>query len=602
MYQLIKDLFSLLDKSQKCRFYSLQLLVVVMAFTELLGIASIAPFMSVVSNPEIMDQGGLISNLADYFQIYSHRELVIALGVSVLVFLLVSTLISMFTTWKLSLFATSVGTELADDLYSLYMKKGWLFHTQNSSTELTKKIVNETDRVTSVILTPLMHLNSRIILVIVLGISIFVFNPEVAIFVLLIFGIAYVFLFFIVRKRLSLNGSVISKSYSQRYKLINEGFGGIKDILLLNLMETMNSRFKVSGKRLAYSLGTNNTVALVPRYAMEFIAFGLMIGLVLYFTVADKAEISVILPVLALYALAGFKLLPALQQIYANTAQIKGSLAAFESIKDDLYEARTLDLFEAGESNLNSSSQLVFAKSLKLERVFFKYPSKKEYALSDINIDIPVNQIIGFVGPSGSGKSTLIDLVLGLIPPKKGTMFVDDVKIDLSNIKSWQKKIGYVPQQIFLTEGSIAENVAFGVESNEINLHQVRRAIELAHLGELVKSAENGLDTFVGERGVQLSGGQRQRVGIARALYHDPEVIIFDEATSALDGITEKIIMDAIHYFGGDKTILMIAHRLQTVQECDLIYFIEAGQVVDKGTYQELYDNNSTFRKMANHG
>ncbi|WP_265088499.1 ATP-binding cassette domain-containing protein [Psychrobacter immobilis] len=220
-------------------------------------------------------------------------------------------------------------------------------------------------------------------------------------------------------------------------------------------------------------------------------------------------------------------------------------------------------------------------------------------ALNNINIDIPINATVGFVGESGSGKSTAIDLLLGLISPNEGQLMLDDLVIDNKNRQAWQQNIGFVPQSIFLSEGSIAENVAFGLRSQDIDLLKVQQAIKLAHLAPLVARLTEGVHTKVGERGVQLSGGQRQRIGIARALYNQADVLVFDEATSALDGITEKVIMDAIQELSGQKTIVMIAHRLKTVKNCDIIYLMERGEMVEQGTYQQLIDNNPTFKKMA---
>ena len=249
-----------------------------------------------------------------------------------------------------------------------------------------------------------------------------------------------------------------------------------------------------------------------------------------------------------------------------------------------------------------SNSEDVFLipqKKISLENVTFKYPNKEENALNNLNISIPVNSIVGIVGPSGSGKSTLVDILLGLIKPQQGQLKIDENIIDNKNCRSWQNTIGFVAQNIFLSEGTISENVAFGIPKDQINQNQVLRALKLAHLDELVKSFEDGIHTRVGERGIQLSGGQRQRIGIARALYYKAEVLVFDEATSSLDGITEKMIMEAIHNFSGQKTIIMIAHRLKTVQKCDQIFFVDKGSVIDKGTYQELIKTNEQFKNMA---
>ena len=304
-----------------------------------------------------------------------------------------------------------------------------------------------------------------------------------------------------------------------------------------------------------------------------------------------------ILPIISVYAIGTIKLLPAFQQIYSSIAIIRANIPAFESIQQDLYDS----LIRGETSKKVEQSYLYPKKEISLEKVRFTYPNKKEPALDGLSISIPTNSVIGIVGPSGSGKSTLIDILLGLIEPDQGKLKIDDKIIDDKNCRSWQNTIGFVAQSIFLSEGSIAENVAFGIPNNEIDFKQVEYALKLAHLTELTKSLKEGIHTKVGERGIQLSGGQRQRIGIARALYHKAEVLMFDEATSSLDGITEKMIMEAIHNFSGQKTIILIAHRLKTVQKCHKIFFVDNGKVADQGTYEELINKNEKFKSMSMH-
>ena len=330
---------------------------------------------------------------------------------------------------------------------------------------------------------------------------------------------------------------------------------------------------------------------------MELVAFGSMMVLVLYLIASHNGDLGIILPILSVYALSTFKLLPAFQQIYSIIAGIKGNIAAFESLRQDLIDSTQIELL----TSKPEKSKLRLKKRISLENITFSYPGIDTPTLNQLNMSIPAKSVIGIVGPSGSGKSTLIDVLLGLIQPQQGQLKVDGTIINDQNLRSWQNTIGFVVQSIFLTEGTIAENVAFGIPQDQIDLDQVQRALKLAHLTELIKTFERGIHTKVGERGVKLSGGQRQRIGIARALYHEAEILVFDEATSSLDGITEKMIMEAIHNFSGQKTIIMIAHRLKTVQKCDQIFFIQKGKVVDQGTYQELIDINENFKKMTTH-
>jgi ATP-binding cassette, subfamily B, bacterial PglK len=595
MFKLIKQLLTLITLSQRKRFYTLQILVVLMTFMEIVGLASIIPFMALVGDMSQLQHDTIIAQVYQVSGITSESQFVLLLGVGVLVMLFISTIVSTLTIWRLSMFASGIGAEISARLYAYYLKQGWLFHASGSSAQLTKKIATESARVSSGIIMPLMQMNARIVLALFISLSIFVYDPKVATIGLAVFAIAYFILFKIVRVRLQRNGRTISQVNEQRFRLMSEGFGGIKDVLLLGRDNDFIKHFNQTSYTLAYSQGTNAALTQVPRYFMELIAFGSIITLILYLIANQDGNFGMILPILSVYALATLKLLPAFQQIYTSIATIKGNIAAFESIQQDLINSRQAQL----ETPKPEKSYLRPKQQISLENVTFTYPGKEKSTLSQLNMSIPVNSVIGIVGPSGSGKSTLIDILLGLIEPQQGHLKIDSTIINDQNRRPWQNTIGFVAQSIFLSEGTIAENVTFGIPQDQIDLKKVQQALKLAHLTELLQSLEQGIHTKVGERGMQLSGGQRQRIAIARALYHEAEVLVFDEATSSLDGITEKMIMEAIHDFSGQKTIIMITHRLKTVQKCDQIFFIDKGQVVDQGTYQELIETNEHFKNMT---
>jgi HlyD family secretion protein len=331
---------------------------------------------------------------------------------------------------------------------------------------------------------------------------------------------------------------------------------------------------------------------------MELVSYGAMISMVLLLLVTYDGNLGFVLPILAVYALAGLKLLPALQQIYASISQIKGNLSAFESIKEDFTDSiRQERPFIRPPEKAN----FLFASEIELKDVRFSYPGNELPTLNHLDIIIKANSTVGIVGPSGSGKSTLVDLIIGLISPDTGGVFVDGNLLTDENIRQWKNNIGYVSQAIFLSEGSILENIAFGLPVEQIDIAQIDRVLRLSHLEKFVSGLAEGVNTKVGERGVQLSGGQRQRIGIARALYNDAKIIVFDEATSALDGVTERAIMDAIDDFSGNKTIIMIAHRLSTIKNCDVIFLLENGLVAAHGSYLELSENSKLFKRMSGH-
>ncbi|MDA8925619.1 ABC transporter ATP-binding protein/permease [Gammaproteobacteria bacterium] len=597
MLLILKKLFRFLTPIQRKRFYILQILVVLMALMEIIGVASIIPFMALVGDMSLLNQDTIMAKFYQASGLTSEIQFMFLLGIVVLIMLFLSSILSMFTTWKLAMFGCETGAEISSRLYNFYLKQNWLFHASGSSAQLTRKIATETGRVTNGILVPIMQMNAKFILAIFISFSIFIYDITVAVIGLFIFSFSYIFLFGIFRKRIQLNGMAISKMMEQRFRLMNEGFGGIKDVLLLGRDSDFVYLFNQTGGRLAYSQGTNSTLAQIPRYLMELVAFGSLIMLLIYLIFNHEGDLGVILPVLSVYTMATLKLLPAFQQIYTSLATAKGNVAALEAIQDDLAHSMQID------SKIQKSEKSLFKLSLKndisLENITFTYPGKSVATIKQLNMFIPAKKVIGIVGPSGSGKSTVIDILLGLIEPQIGQLKVDGIVINNKNLRSWQNMIGFVAQSIFLSEGTIAENIAFGIPKDSIDLRQAEEALKLAHLDELVKKLELGINTKVGERGVQLSGGQRQRIGIARALYHNADILVLDEATSSLDGITEKNIMNAIHNLNGQKTIILIAHRLKTVQKCDQIFFVDQGQVIDQGTYQELIETNEYFKNMA---
>jgi ATP-binding cassette, subfamily B, bacterial PglK len=606
MLKMIRQLFSLLTSSQIRQFYILQLLVVVMAFTELVGIASIAPFMALVGDISLLEKAGLFAELYQWSGVSNPMDFLFYTGLVVLLTLTLSSAISMFTIWKLSLYASKVGTEIADSLYTHYMQQDWLFFASGSSAHLTKQISIEALRVTDQIIQPLMTMNSKLVLAIFILAGIFIYDPLVALGGSFLFVGFYILLYRLMRKRLELNGRNMSKIFTKRFRLMNESFGGIKDVLLLDRRHDFMKQFNESGKVLAYARGTSIAISQVPRYFMELVVFGIMISLVLLLIKLHEGNLGTVLPILAVYALAAFKLLPALQQIYSSIAQIKGNISAFDAIKGDLGKSfKSKKDVQADTQQLATKESTVVhlspTQKINLNNITFSYPGKLSPTVNGLNMSIPVNSVVGLVGASGSGKSTTIDLLLGLIIPQQGELRIDDSCINDGNKRAWQNSIGFVPQSIFLSEGTIAENVAFGLSAKDINLNQVKKSLQFAHLADFIDQLPNGLHTKVGERGVQLSGGQRQRIGIARALYNETDVLVFDEATSALDGITEKIIMETIYNFNGKKTIIMIAHRLKTVQKCDIIFLMDRGAIVAQGTYQQLVETNAQFKEMTLH-
>lgn len=598
MLSTIKEFFGLLTQSQRRRFYTLQILVVFMALAEVAGVAAIGPFMMLISDPSMLEGTGKLAELYQASGLQSHEDFMFALGLGVLLVLVLGSMVSVLATWKLARYSSSVGAEIGSRLYRYYMHQNWLYHASTSSSTLTSKVAADATRVTNQILTPLMQINARAVLCLFMLITVVLYNPEVGLIGAVVLVSAYLIIYRLVRARLDRSGKAVSQEQTIRYRLMSEGFGGVKDVLLLNRQKNFTHDFQQSSARFARRQSNIQILAQIPRYMIEVIAFSALIFLTLYLLKTQEQGAGTLLASLAVYGLAGFKLVPAFQAVYSQFTTLKGGLPAFENLKQDLYNCQS---FEKNQAKAIQQQVVVPQKLISLSQISFTYPNKEKPALNQLNLEIPVNKTIGLVGPSGSGKSTAIDMLLGLLTPDAGSLVVDGVVIDDANRIGWQKSLGYVPQSIFLSGASVKENVAFGLPAFEIDENLVKKAITMAHLDEVVNELPQGIETTVGERGVQLSGGQRQRIGIARALYHNAEVLVLDEATSALDGLTEKLIMEAVQDFAGKKTIVMIAHRLATVKECDIIYLMQDGNVVASGSYDELIKNNKKFKEMANH-
>jgi ATP-binding cassette, subfamily B, bacterial PglK len=595
MHAIIRELFLQLDDGQKSRFYRLQILVILMSILEVTGIASIGPFMALIGDNELVKSNAILRNFYVLSGADDIQDFISMVGVLILFLMLISSLFSVFTSWRLAIFASDIGTEFSNRLYKYYIENSWLFHTLNNSAQLTKNISVESMRVSDTIIQPLMQMNAKLILALFILIVVVLFNPLVAMFIFFLFLASYFFIYKTIKARLENNGKSISAVAVLRFKLMNEGFGGIRDIILLNKKAQFIDRFVKSSKLYSYSRGTNIALVQVPKYLIELIAFGALVMIMLLLLNLYKGDLGLILPVLSIYALAIFKLLPALQQVFSSISQIRGSIPAYDAIKEDLIKSNN------DNRAIVSFKELTFESCIQLKDVCFSYPGNADNVLNNLNITIPKNKSIAIVGPSGSGKSTILDILLTLIPPDSGKILVDNFELNDEFKACWRRQIGFVPQDIFLSESTICENIAFGVPYDDININMINSVIKLAHLDQFINSQKDGIYTKTGERGITLSGGQKQRIGISRALYNEPDILIFDEATSALDGVTEKLIMDAVGEFNGNKTIVIIAHRLKTVKNCDIIYYVENGKVISKGSYNDLIRMNSDFKEMAYH-
>ncbi|MCK5013480.1 MAG: ABC transporter ATP-binding protein [Candidatus Omnitrophica bacterium] len=566
-----------------------------MAVLDMVGIASIFPFLNVMTNPDVIQENPQLKWAYNYFNFNNKDSFLVALGIAAFVLLIVNNLLRAGISIVLIRFSYLKRYTLSKLLLEKYLYEPYAFFLNRNTSELTAYLASEIAQIVSGILIPCLQVFARALMALLIIILLVVVNPVVASVVIVVIGGGYIIMYGLVRKTLSHLGAEMTKHNKKIYKALSEAFGGIKDIKVLNREEIFIDKFIASVKRSNDCFCWKYIIFQMPRYAFEILVFGGMLFIVIFIVVIQDNYQNVV-PIIGLYAFAAYRLMPTLQQIYQDIANIRSSLFALNVVYQDY-----MTCSGKPETNLIRRDQkFSFSKEIKFQNVSFQYPKAQEPVIGNLNITIKANTTVGLVGGSGAGKTTLTDILLGLFRPQQGEIIVDGQIINQENLRQWQANIGYVPQHIYLCDDTVTRNIAFGVSDEEIDRKAVQRAARLSSIHDfVVQELPNGYETEVGERGVRLSGGQRQRLGIARALYHSPSLLVFDEATSALDGITEDIILEAIHNLAHKKTIILIAHRLSTVKECDIIYMLSHGKVVDQGAYDELLSKNQQFRKMA---
>ncbi|HUV92090.1 MAG TPA: ATP-binding cassette domain-containing protein [Anaerolineales bacterium] len=404
------------------------------------------------------------------------------------------------------------------------------------------------------------------------------------------------------RPRLSEQGEELREANRLRYKAASEAFGAIKDVKILGKEESFSELYGAGARRFASTQAANQILSQLPALALQAVAIGFAVTLVIIM-LAVQGTLVQVLPLIALYAFAVQRLIPNIQGVFSGVTQVRYYGQAVDALYADMTGTVSSSVNSDNDS-LSTPKARPFVNDIELQNLSFSYPTSSAPVLKEINLRILKNTTVGFVGTTGCGKTTLVDVIMGLLVPTSGLLLADGLPVDgyasAQEIGLWQRNFGYVPQQIYLSDDTIASNIAFGIPEDLRDGEAVDHAARVANLREFViNELPKGYDTMVGERGVRLSGGQRQRVGIARALYHDPDIVVMDEATSALDSVTEEAVMDAIHNLAHTKTIIIIAHRITTVKECDVICMLEKGRIVASGRYDELLRDNSRFRAMA---
>jgi len=572
----------------------LLVMVAFMAIFEAIGVAVILPFLQVLADPEIIQSNIFLRTFWDRLEFSNTQSFTALLGLAVFTLILFSLLFRAVATYVLMRFCLMRAYSLGAQLLQKYLFQPYVWFLSRNTSELGQTVLSEVDLVVQQSLLPAVLLISHTLVALLITGVVFLIEPWVALGVFLLLGGGYAFVYFLLRKTLKTIGEQRYQTNRDRFLVTQEATSGLKELKVMGVEDAFIKRFRIPAQNLARHQTKAQIVGKLPRFALEALTYGGFIIMVLFLQLRQGAEIIDMMPFLGLVGMAGTKLFPSLQLIYQQVSLMRFSSPALKALHHNL---TTLKIPEEGQTDI---ATLHLEKSFMLRNVSFHYNKEDSPILDNISLEFSKGNTIGIVGGTGAGKTTVVDLILGLLVPDSGDLVVDETKITLENIRAWQKNLGYVPQHIFLSDASVAENIAFGVEKDQINWEAVERAAGIAQLHEFViTELSDGYYTLVGERGIRLSGGQRQRIGIARALYHNPEILVFDEATSALDNLTEQALIDAVHNIGRSKTIIMIAHRLSTVKECDTIYLLEAGNLVAQGSYDELISGNEKFKKMA---
>jgi len=534
-----------------------------------------------VSNPEKVFAHSSAQFFIDFMGIKSQEELLLPFTISFCLLIFIGIALRLLLLWAQNRLGYGTSASFSSSIYIRTLYQPYAVHVSRNSSEVISGITSKANAILTYLITPLMNLVSSSVTISAIIITLFTINPYVAISAFLGFGLLYAGIILLVKKRLSDSSIILSRESVQMVKALQEGLGGIRDVLIDGTQETYGRIFNRAQGKYNKSSASNQIVGNSPRLIVEFLGIFFICVIAYQLVLHGDGFISAI-PTLAALALGAQRLLPALQNFYFNWTSLR---AGQDSVLDGL---QFLEQPFPEHAHKVNPEPIKFEKSIKLENLRFRYSQDGASVLKNLNLNLEKGKRYGFVGTTGCGKSTLLDVIMGLLVPTKGHLKIDDNIIDIHNYRSWQVIIAHVPQAINLSDTSLAENIAFGVEPDKIDMTKLREAAQKAQIAETIEALPQKYDTFVGERGIRLSGGQRQRIGIARALYKNAQVIVFDEATSALDNETELAVMEGIEQLADDLTILIVAHRVSTLKRCDKIFRMDKGEVVEEGVYEEM--------------
>ncbi|MGI9204991.1 MAG: ABC transporter ATP-binding protein [Woeseiaceae bacterium] len=574
------------------QFLLLLLLMLLSGLAEIVSLGMVLPFIGVLAAPDTVMQYRFVDSFARATGISTGAELVLPLTIAFATAAVLAGAVRLLLVRVSTRITFLSGSDLSIEIYRRTLYQPYSVHVGRSSSEMISGIANKVGNTVLGVMLPMITLISSIVLLVAIMSALIAINYVVALVAVGGFGGSYLIISWFARWRLKRNGERIANEQTQVVKALQEGLGGIRDVLLDGSQPVFCDVYRRADRPLRVAVGDNVFLGQFPRFAIEAVGM-VLIAILAYVLSFEDGGIAAALPSLVALALGAQRLLPALQQGYSSWASVAGSQATLVDTIELLDQPLPNDMLQA------APPPLVFQEDIKMRKLRFRYTDDGPWVLDGLDVTVKKGARVGIVGATGSGKSTLLDLLMGLLTATEGEITVDNEPLVGRRTRAWQMSLAHVPQNIYLADSTLAENIAFGVPRHEINMGRVRQAASQAQIAEFIENGPLGYEAMVGERGVRLSGGQRQRIGVARALYKDASVLILDEATSALDNTTEMSVMSAIDKLSRDLTILIIAHRLSTVQRCDSIVVLEGGRVVAQGNYDELLASSQSFQQMA---
>ena len=580
---VINKLSALLERQQKIGLiFIFMLMFVGMAF-ESLGIALILPLLTAVTQPDAIDIYPIVSEISSFVGITTQKQLIVGSLVAIVIVYFVKAAFLLYSGWIQSKFTAGLKVNISQRLFTIYMHQPYVFHLQRNSARLIRNVTDEVFELVSSFAS-VMALLSELLIILGIGVMLFIVEP-LGLLSIISTVVLFGSLFYVLTRGKTLElGKQRQFHEFQVLKHLQQGIGGFKDATILGREENFIQQYVHHITASAKVNVVKGLLLALPRHIFELltvIVLSVFMGTLLF--ILNK-EVDSIIPSLGIFVMAAFRIMPSANKIISNMQGLRFSLPVINRIYDEIH-------LPDRKNNYNEEIQQKLTNNIHIKDVDFLYLTSTNPAIHAVNININDGSIVGFIGPSGAGKSTLINVILGLLKPVKGQVLLNEIDIQ-NNMRGWQNRIGYVPQSIYLTDDTLKNNIAFGVPEGEINIKSVSDAISQSQLKDFVEDLPLGIETVVGENGVRLSGGQRQRIGIARALYHHPSVLVLDEATSALDSVTESEVMDTIESLHGNKTIIIIAHRMSTLKNCDHIYKLKNGTIIDQGSFDKMVNTN----------